>query len=55
MNPCAELKLTSGTNGLKDLIEEDPHSAGSSYQKMTNIFKKFMKSPVQIGISQCEK
>jgi hypothetical protein len=40
----------SGTNSLKNLIEDDPHSAGPSYQKMTSMFEKFMKSSVKIDI-----
>jgi hypothetical protein len=40
----------SGTNGLKNLIEDDPRSAGSSYQKLTRMFEKFVKFSVQIDI-----
>jgi len=40
----------SGTNGLKNLIEDDERSAGPSYQKMSSMFENFVKSSVQIDI-----
>jgi hypothetical protein len=52
MNLWTELKLLSGANGLKNLIEDHPHSAGPSTSKDDRNVWKHREVVVQVGISK---